>query len=240
MQKISILIPAFNEEAFIATLLDKLISIKTMEIGFEKEIIVINDGSTDNTSQIVAKYKEVLLINQSNNGKGSAVANGIQICTGNYILIQDADLEYEPNDIIIMLNKLMQCKEETAIYGSRILGVINKDGFFKIFPGKHKKQKIINWIANIILSIVTYILYRKWITDTLTGYKLYPAKIIKEFNIVTRGFETDHEITAKLIKKKIKIIEVPVGYIPRTTEEGKKIKAKDGLIALLTLIRFSY
>ncbi len=110
----------------------------------------------------------------------------------------------------------------------------------KLFPGKHKDQSVGPWLANILLSIWAFILYGRYITDTLTGYKIYPTKELKSFTIQTFGFETDHELTAKLLRAGIKIVEVPISYQPRTTTEGKKIKPKDFFIALWTFVKFRF
>ena len=240
MKKLSIIIPAFNEEKFILQLLENVQSIDTEQVGFIKEILVVDDGSTDKTFNIAMsaanKDKGISVIHQENKGKGNAVQTGISLSKGDFVLIQDADLEYDPNDYLPMLKCLKD--SNTSIYGSRILGQI----FFnkRLFPfiGKHSQQGIGPWLASIILTIFVFILYGRWITDTLTAYKIYPRKVLKNMNIRTNGFETDHEITAKLIQKGINIHEVPINYQPRSKAEGKKIRMIDGIIAIWTLIKF--
>jgi glycosyltransferase involved in cell wall biosynthesis len=237
MPKVSIVVPAYNEEAFIGTLLDLVLSVDTESLGFSKEIIVVDDGSKDGTSALVRRFSGVRLVQQKNQGKGRAVQRGIQEATGDYILVQDADLEYDPADYVPMLAKL--AKLGGAVYGSRTLGQLRENGW-TLTPGRHPRQLFGPWVANLLLTLWTFLLYGKWITDTLTGYKIYPREFFSRVEIVTRGFETDHEITAKLIRLGIRIHEVPISFSPRSEEEGKKIRARDGLIAVWTLLRFRF
>lgn len=240
MKKISIIIPAYNEEAFIGTLIKKILTVDIESLGFVKEIIVVDDGSKDKTYEIASSYEGIRCIKQfKNQGKGAAVQRGVRESTGDWILVQDADLEYDPNDYILLL-KALEHGEEVSIYGSRTMGQIKERGWFHLFPGKHKNQSFGPWFAGVILSIWTFILYGYWISDTLTAYKLYPAKRIKRFSIKTCGFETDHELTAKLIKNGTQIKEIPIGYYPRSIEDGKKIKPMDGLIAMRTLLKYRF
>lgn len=235
MQKLSIVIPAYNESRFIDRLLSIIEDIDTSQVGFSKEIIVVDDGSTDKTAEIAETHRGVLVLRQQNQGKGSAVSRGIRSASGDFILIQDADLEYDPNDYLVMLRALKN--DCNVVYGSRFLGQLGKAGHVGL-PGRHPKQYLSSWIAGIVLSIWTFILYGIWLTDTLTAYKIYPSDFIKAIDIKTKGFETDHEITSKIARKGLKIREVPISYFPRTVEDGKKIKAIDGIIAMWTLLRF--
>jgi len=239
MRTVSIIVPAYNEEAFIGTLLERITRVPTEDIGFRKEIIVVDDGSTDATAECAAFLPDVTVTRQDNQGKGAAVQRGLREATGDFVLVQDADLEYDPDDYVPMLAALGEAGA-TAVYGSRPLGVIRERGWLHPFPGKHPGQGIGPWAMNVVLSVFCLLLYGRWITDLLTGYKIYPAGILKGFTVRTRGFETDHELTAKLVKSGIAIHEVPVGYTPRSKEEGKKIRARDGLIALWTLLRFRF
>jgi dolichol-phosphate mannosyltransferase len=237
MRKLSIVIPAYNEEAFIGTLLQAILSVDTEIIGFQKEVIVVNDGSKDRTEEIARGFPGVICLTQvPNQGKGRAVRRGIEESTGELILIQDADLEYDPRDYLPMLAALGAGIE--SVYGSRTMGQIVERGWQWPFPGKHQEQKAGPWLAGVILSVWTFLLYGQWISDTLTAYKLYPAPAIQRMNLKTTGFETDHEITAKLIRAGIRIGEVPIRYSPRPAAEGKKIKPIDGVIAVWTLLKF--
>jgi glycosyltransferase involved in cell wall biosynthesis len=240
MPILSIVIPAYNEGAFIGTLLEKILAVPTESMGFQKEIIVVNDGSTDNTEAIASGFAGVRCFTQvPNQGKGKAVQRGIAESTGQYILIQDADLEYDPNDYLPMLAALRDAKAD-AVYGSRTLGQRGGQPKWTLFPGKHPQQGVGPWLAGALLTLWTALVYRRWITDTLTAYKLYPGPVVKNMKLRTSGFETDHEITAKLVRLGKKIVEVPISYYPRSRDEGKKIKPTDGLIAVWTLLRFRF
>jgi len=242
MKKLSVIIPAYNEENFIGKLIDKILAVKLSQFDTSLEIIVVDDCSTDNTKTIVEKYPTVTYYRQEKNmGKGAAVKKGISHSTGDWILVQDADLEYEPEDYAPMMEKLLNSKSPAAVYGSRALGQMreNKDIFW-LLKSKHPDQKVVNWLASKFLTFFTFVLYGVWITDTLTAYKLYPGNLLRSYTIKTRGFETDHELTALLVQNKIDILEVPIYYYPRSVEEGKKIKAIDFFIALKTLTRFRF
>jgi glycosyltransferase involved in cell wall biosynthesis len=239
MPTLSIVIPAYNEGAFIGTLLRKIIAVPTEAAGFEKEIIVVNDGSRDNTEEVARSFSEVRCFTQvPNQGKGKAVQRGIREATGDYILIQDADLEYDPSDYLPMLEALGRTGAD-VVYGSRTLGQFRKRGW-SVFPGRHEQQGFGPWLAGALLTGWTALVYGHWITDTLTAYKLYPAQVVKNLKLRTSGFETDHEITAKLFRLRQRIVEVPISYYPRSRDEGKKIKPSDGLIAVWTLLKFRF
>lgn len=239
MPKVSIVIPAYNEEAFIGKLLQVILDVDIRSIGFEREIIVVDNGSHDKTSEIVARFPEVRLLRiEVNKGKGDGVRHGIQHASGDYILIQDADLEYDPHDYPALLRPLLTADTPTSIYGSRILGEKKRDT--SSFFGKHPEKSFPTYIANFLLSFWTFFLFGQWLTDTLTGYKIYPTKLLQSFTIQTTGFETDHELTAKLIRSGVSIVEVPVSYTPRTVEEGKKIRYSDFFVALSTFLKFRF
>lgn len=231
---LSIIVPAFNEENNIKKLIEKLLKLNLSNVDFKKEIIVINDGSTDKTGSIIEQYNEIIKLHQKNYGKGRAVQNGIKIAKGDFVLIQDGDLEYDPNDIITMCKKLRKDKNK-SVYGSRYLPLK-----YNIFPRIHKDQSILPYLANIVFVIMFLIIYQKIITDPLTGYKLYPIDFFKKFEIFSNGFEADHEITAKLIKNNYVIEEVIVSYNPRTVQEGKKINFFDALKAIKTIIKYRF
>jgi glycosyltransferase involved in cell wall biosynthesis len=238
MPVLSIVIPAYNEGAFIGTLLDRILAVPVEKLGFEKEIIVVNDGSSDNTEAVTRTFSQVRCFTQvPNQGKGKAVQRGIREATGDYILIQDADLEYDPDDYLKLLEGL---KNADVIYGSRTKGQRLEQNAWTPCPGKHPRQGAGPWLAGVLLTLWTALVYFRWITDTLTAYKLYPASAVKNMKLRTSGFETDHEITAKLIRRGLRIAEVPIRYYPRSREEGKKIKPSDGLIAVWTLLRFRF
>lgn len=240
MKLVSIVIPAYNEAAFIGDLLRAIAQVDTHALGFEKEVLVVNDGSTDATASIARSFEAagVKCFDQvPNQGKGRAVQRGIRESTGDYILIQDADLEYDPADYLPILAALATGAD--AVYGSRLKGQIRASGW-SLAPGKNPAQGLGPWFAGVVLSLWTLLLYGRWISDTLTAYKLYPAKVLKEMKLETSGFETDHEITARLIRAGLRIVEVPISYRPRSLAEGKKIKPRDGVIAVWTLLKFRF
>jgi len=237
MKTVSILIPAYNEEKYIGGVLQRVMAIDTSAEGFEKEIIVINDGSTDGTANIAASFRGVKVLNKINGGKGSAVQMGLRAAGGEAILVQDADLEYFPEDYPALLRAFNSSGPPAAVYGSRFLGQLKLRPGFTLFPGKHPRQGIGPWFCNIILGLECLLLYGRFITDNLTAYKLYPAEVLKKYRFTTSGFEGDHEITALLIRKGYAIKEIPIAYEPRSLLEGKKIRAVDGLTALWTFLR---
>ena len=232
MKKISIIVPVFNEEKNLKKIFNKLFKINF--IKNKKEIIVINDGSTDRSLNILKKIKKIKILNQKNQGKGKAVQVGISKSTGKYVVIQDSDLEYSPKDIKKLYNTARSL-ENITVYGSRYLPL-----YLGFIPKYYKGQNFTSYFANIIFIILFFILYQKLITDPLTGYKLYEKKFFNNNVIKSKGFEADHEITAKLIKKNYKIIEIPINYKPRTKDEGKKINFFDGLKAIYTIIMYRF
>ena len=239
MPLLSIVIPAFNEADFIGTLLKRILEVPTESVGFSKEIIVVDDGSKDTTADIARAFPSVKVFSQyPNQGKGMAVRRGIEESTGDFVLVQDADLEYDPNDYLPILRALGPNVD--SVYGSRVMGQRLKQPRFNLFPGRHPNQSLGPWVAGQILTVWTWVLYGAWITDTLTAYRLYPAPVMRAMRLTTSGFETDHEITAKLIRGGYRIVEVPIGYLPRSVEAGKKIKPSDGFIAVWTLLRYRF
>lgn len=235
---LSIIIPAYNEQATIRSLIEKIQSVPLDGSRFRLEIIVVDDGSKDGTAEIAAAIPNVRVIRQENQGKGAAVQHGVRVCQGDYFLVQDADLEYDPMDYGVMLAKLPEGLE-SVVYGSRTLGQLKQQGW-SVCPGKHPDQDIGPWGMNLLLSLWIAGLYGRWISDALTGYKLYPTTVVRNLQIRSKGFEADHEMTAKLIRREIPIYEVPIRYHPRSVAEGKKIKPRDGLIALWTLMKYRF
>lgn len=232
---LSIVIPAFNEEKSISKLLETILEVMENS-SLNYQIVVVDDASTDETAEIVEKYvSEKLLLNRlpRNMGKGAAVQKAIEFSTGKLIIVQDADLEYFPRDIPILFEAAKSSPGAT-IFGSRFLGAKKLRGirgYLRLWP----KQSVASWIFNFVLTGWIFIVRRVWITDSLTGYKLYPSDLFKKWKPSTSGFETDHEITSQILNQNLKILELPIDYAPRSKQEGKKIRARDGLVALRTI-----
>ncbi len=237
MKTVTIVVPAYNEERHLGALLARVLAVDTESIGFAKEVIVIDDGSRDRTGEIARGVPGVTcLVQTPNQGKGRAVRRGIEAARGDYVLVQDADLEYDPSDYPRLLAALQRYD---VVYGSRALGPYRKTGA-RAIARRHPGQGLGPWLASVVLTAWTWLLYGRFISDTLTGYKLYPTVVLKGLRLVTRGFETDHEITARLLRLGLSIGEVPIAYHPRSRAEGKKIRARDGVVALWTLLRFRF
>lgn len=223
--KLSIIIPVFNEQANIEAVIEAV-----KGISIQKEIIVVDDGSTDGTSNILERYRddETVRIHSSvlNFGKGTAIRVGLNYASGDVIVIQDADLEYDPMQIPALIQPIVDGKAD-VVYGSR-------------FSGSIKGMKFANWLANRILTITANLLFRAGITDEATCYKAFRANIIKNIPLKCVRFEFCPEITAKLAKRGVKIDEIPIHYVGRTITEGKKISWKDGFHAIWTLIKYRF
>ncbi len=233
--KLSIIVPVFNEEATIAEILKKVIDEQIPSV--KKEIIVVDDGSTDSTREKLAKFKSSgidIILHEKNQGKGAAVKTGIREATGDYIIIQDADLEYDPKFIKDLLKPIMENKAE-IVYGTRIKRMPN-------FKGEERTlQFLVHYLGNRFLSLVTSVLYGQWVTDMETGYKLFPKKALDNVRLNARGFELEPEITSKLLKKKYKLLEVPIKANPRGYDEGKKLNTfRDGTKAFWYLFKYRF
>jgi len=233
--KISIIIPAYNEEKTVALVLEKIHDLTLPE--YEKEVIVVDDGSKDNTKLEIKKSKYIKSIgfysHENNQGKAAAIKTGIKHATGDYIVIQDADTEYDPEDIKKLTAKIKG--KEDVVYGTRL-------DHFPDFKGDLGKGLFIaHYIGNRFLSLITSILYGQWLTDMETCYKLFPRKAVENMQLRAHGFAFEPEITAKLLKAGYKITEVSISTKPRDYEEGKKLQAwRDGPIALWTLLKYRF
>lgn len=226
MQKLSIIIPCYNAGKNIEILLNRIIAITLDNI--EKEIIVVDDCSKDDSRDVLRKNEEKinkLLFHEKNTGKGGAVRTGIENATGDYILIQDSDLEYNPKDYNKMLRPLLN-DECDVVYGNRFDRKLYNKGYF------------VNRIANKFFTRFSNFFTHYNLTDIETGYKVFKSQIIKKIEIQENGFGIEPEITAKLSKLKAKIIEVPIEYNPRTKAEGKSIGIKDGIRTLYCILKY--
>jgi glycosyltransferase involved in cell wall biosynthesis len=228
IKKLSILIPVYNERATIEEIIRR---VRLVNLDNEKEIIIIDDGSTDGTRDILEKMvKEdaslIVLFHEKNRGKGAAIKTGVAQITGDFTVIQDADLEYDPEDYHRLIAPVQKDKA-VVVYGSR-------------FTGEHRNMFFWHLLGNRFLSLMTNILYNTTISDMETCYKLFQSDIIKSINIKSNRFDFEPEITAKILKKGVRIYEVPVSYAGREFSEGKKITWKDGFAACWALIRYRF
>lgn len=222
--KLSIIIPAYNEEKNIGFIINQLLNLKVHP--WKKEIIVVDDSSTDTTRLILKKYqsKVKLVFHSANSGKGTAIRSGIKKAIGDYIIIQDADREYNPQDIRSLL-VTAENNPGFAIFGSR-------------FRGRHVDTIFGHKTGNLLLTTLTNLLYGSEISDMETCYKLIPRPALSNLQLFAKRFDFEPEITAKLLKSKVGILEVPISYQKRGFSEGKKIKwFQDGLSAVWTLFK---
>jgi len=225
--KISIIIPVYNEVNVLPMVLDRVMK-AALPAGCEKEIVIVDDGSTDGTSEVLDRYKSLVLVHHSveNFGKGAAIRIGIKKATGDIVLIQDGDLEYDPNDYLKVLQPLVDGKE-TVVYGSRFMG--NLQG-----------MKFANWLANKILTLTANVLYQARLTDEATAYKAFRMDVLRSMRLRCLRFEFCPEVTAKARRLGHHIHEVPIRYNARGILEGKKIRWQDGFHAMWTLVKYRF
>ena len=226
MKTLSIVIPVYNEEHTIDILIGRVFNASVA--GWKKEIIVVNDGSTDNTKEKLTKWGSRcriihLAINQ---GKGTAIGKGLPFATGDAVLIQDADLEYNPQDYKMLLIPLAD-RRVNVVYGSRFLG-------------PHMSTMYLYALGNKFVTFVTNVLYNTNITDMESGYKLFRKVVLSSIRLRATRFDFEPEVTAKILKIGYQIYEVPISYFGRKFSEGKKLTWRDGVIALWTLIKYKF
>ena len=237
MKTLSVVIPAYNEEETIEELIGKVRKVDLSKVNMKMEILVVNDGSKDRTASIVRKIPGVKLYNQPKNmGKGAAVKRGIKEAKGDIIIIQDADLEYNPNEYPKLVLPILMGRTK-VVYGSRFISNYQQERNID-FVNKHNKAYMMAYLGGRMITTATNFLFGANITDEPTCYKVFDAKTIKAIRIDGNKFEWEPEVTAKICKLGHKIVEVPITYRPRTFEQGKKINWKDGVQAIWTLLKY--
>jgi len=224
--KLSVVMPVYNEKSTIREIVSRVLDVDLVE-----EIVIVDDGSADGTREILEELAALppvrVIEHDQNQGKGAAVVTGIRAAQGDVIVIQDADLEYDPQDYYKLLAPI-EAGETNVVYGSRFASSATE------------KPQLMNWLANLGLTLVTNLLYGARLTDMETCYKVFRREVVDEMVIRARGFEFEPEFTAKILKQKLKVVEVPISFNPRGYAEGKKITTWDGVLAVWTLIKYRF
>jgi glycosyltransferase involved in cell wall biosynthesis len=228
LHKVSVVVPVFNERNTLVEILRRMRMVELPD-GIEREIIVVDDGSTDGTRDVLKQLGDStvrVVMHEHNKGKGAAVRTGFAHATGDYVLVQDADLEYDPEDWPKLIAPIQRGKAR-VVYGSR-------------FTGERRNMLFLHWIGNRMLSLTTNVLYNTTLSDMETCYKLIERRIVNSLDLHADRFDFEPEITAKILKRGIRIYEVPISYTGREFEEGKKITWRDGFAALWTLVKYRF
>lgn len=224
--KLSVIVPVYNEKSTIREILSR---VQKMQLA--DEIVIVDDGSSDGTREILESYvgKEPfrVIFHAKNQGKGAAIRSGLKAVCGDVILIQDADLEYDPREYPNLLRPIQEGVAD-VVYGSRFLGAPRRPILFW------------NMVANKILTLVTNVLYNNILTDMETGYKVFRREVIEGMPLRANRFDFEPEFTAKILKRKVRIFEVPIAFYPRDYSEGKKIKMKDAFEAMWALFKYRF
>ncbi|MDA8366883.1 MAG: glycosyltransferase family 2 protein [Actinomycetota bacterium] len=225
-RSLSVIVPVFNERATVAEIIRR---IRAVDVPFEVEVIAVDDGSSDGTDKVLATLGDStvrVLTHPVNRGKGAAIRTGLAAARGDLVLVQDADLEYDPQDWPKLIDPILRGKAR-VVYGSRFTG-----GRLNMLP--------LHWIGNRFLSLVTNVLYSSTLSDMETCYKLFDRRIIEGITIESDRFDFEPEITAKVLRRGHRIYEVPISYAGREVTEGKKITWRDGFSALRALVKYRF
>lgn len=225
-RSLSVIVPVFNERNTVAEIVRRM---RSVELPLEREIVVVDDGSTDGTRQVLSQLADStvhVVLHEHNQGKGAAVRTGLAQVTGDLVLIQDADLEYDPDDWPKLLAPALKGRAR-VVYGSR-------------FTGERRNMLFIHWVGNRFLSLVTNVLYNTTLSDMETCYKLFEREVIQGIPLRASRFDFEPEVTAKVLRQGIRIYEVPISYSGREFDEGKKITWQDGFAALWTLVKYRF
>ena len=242
---LSIIIPVFNEERLVGDLLQKVADLR-LDDGMTKEIIVVNDGSSDHTHSAIERFMQAhpqagvqLIVHGENQGKGAAVRTGLEQSHGDIIIIQDADLEYDPEDIREVVRPIVR-GESKVVYGSRILmeKALGRSGVCGLITGKHPHSYILAYLGGLTVTKLVNLLTGSRLTDEPTCYKCFHCSALDGIVIEHNDFAWEPEVTMKILRQGIHIDEVPISYHPRKNLEGKKINWKDGVKALWTIWQY--
>ena len=219
--KISVIIPIYNEAATCIELINRV-----QAVSLEKEIIIVDDGSSDGTAELLSKIEGIILLTHSiNQGKGAAVQTAIEHISGDLVILQDGDLEYDPEDYQKLI-KPITAGEADVVFGSRWLNNANKWSF--------------HYFGNKLITLFSNIVNQRWINDMASCYKAIPVDIFRDLHLRSQGFGLEAEITAKMFRKGYSIKEIPISYSRRTFAEGKKLRLKDGLVSAGACLRYRF
>jgi glycosyltransferase involved in cell wall biosynthesis len=222
-KKLSVIVPVYDERNTVAEIIRRA---RTVELPLDREIVVVDDGSTDGTRDVLAHLADSTVLvfrHTENRGKGAAIRTGLGHATGDLVIIQDADLEYDPEDWPRLLAPVLKGRAR-VVYGSR-------------FTGERRNMLFWHWVGNRFLTLVTNVLYNTTLSDMETCYKLFDRQVLDGITLTSDGFGFEPEVTAKVLRSRERIYEVPISYTGRELDEGKKITWRDGFAALWTLVR---
>ena len=225
-RSLTVIMPVFNERTTVAEVIRRM---RAVELPLTLQIIAVDDGSSDGSDKVLGALEDStvrVIRRKENQGKGAAIRTGLAEARGDLVLIQDADLEYDPNDWPRLLEPILRGKAR-VVYGSR-------------FTGERKNMLPLHWIGNRLLSLVTNVLYQSTLSDMETCYKLFDAQVLEGLTIVSNRFDFEPEITAKVLRRGHRIYEVPISYAGREPDEGKKITWRDGFGAMRALVKFRF
>ena len=224
--KLSVIVPVFDERNTVVEIVRRM---RAVDIPLEREFVLVDDGSTDGTREVLRQLADStvrVVYHENNQGKGAAIRSGLDQVTGDLVLVQDADLEYDPEDWPKLLAPVLRGKAQ-VVYGSR-------------FTGERRNMLFLHWIGNRFLSLVTNVLYNTTLSDMETCYKLFDRRVLAGITLRASRFDFEPEVTAKVLRRGIRIYEVPISYAGREFHEGKKITWRDGVVALWTLVKYRF
>ncbi len=226
-KSLSVIVPVYNERRTLAEILRRIRAVELPNLSVE--VVVVDDGSSDGSDKVLSALQDStvrVITHPKNRGKGAAIASGLDAVRGDLVLVQDADLEYDPDDWHRLLDPIIKGKAQ-VVYGSR-------------FTGERKNMFPSHWMGNRLLTLVTNVLYRSTLSDMETCYKLFDRRVLEGITIESTRFEFEPEITAKILRRGYRIYEVPISYSGRERSEGKKISWRDGFGALRTLVKYRF